>query len=114
LRAIQNSPNSDADNDLPDIDKLLSDIKQKNISASANNGFLDIDKLLLGIQQKTISASTKPDSGGIAGKADSRTRGSSPADSGCSTEGSIQGKYTVFLNLARASYLYNPRSDYTQ
>jgi hypothetical protein len=50
LRATQNSSNSNANDDLPDIDELLSGIKQKNISASANDGFLDIDELLLGIQ----------------------------------------------------------------
>jgi hypothetical protein len=106
LTAIQNSPNSDNDDYLPNIDKLLSGIKQKDIWASTNpncdddDGFLDIDKLLSGIQQKSTSASTKLDSGSIAGKVDNRTRGNSPVDSSCSTVGSTQGKYTIFLNLA--------------
>jgi hypothetical protein len=119
LRVTRNSLNSDADDDLLDIDELLLGIKQKNILASTNlnpndDGFLDIDELLLGIQQKTISASAKPDSGGIAGELDGRTQGGSPADSSCSTEGSIQGEHTELLNLARTSYLYDPRSDYTE
>jgi hypothetical protein len=106
LTATRNSPNSDDDDDLPDIDELLSGIKQKDIWASANpnrdddDGFLDIDELLSGIQQKSTSASAKPDSGGMAGKVDNGTRGDSPVDSSRSTVGSTQGEHTTFLNLA--------------
>jgi hypothetical protein len=54
LTATRNSPNSDDDNDLLEIDKLLSSIQQKSMPASAdpnddNDGFIDIDKLLSGI-----------------------------------------------------------------
>jgi hypothetical protein len=78
LTAIPNSLNSNDDDDLPDIDKLLSCIKQKDIFASTNlnrddNNFLNIDKFLLGIQQKSFSTSTKLDSGSIAEKVDNRT-----------------------------------------
>ncbi len=108
MTATRNSLNSgggDDDDDLPDIDELLSRIKQKDIWASANpnrdddNGFLDIDELLSGIQQKSISASAKPDSGGMARKVENRTQGDSPVDSSRSTVGSTQGEHTTFLNF---------------
>ena len=82
------------------IDELLLGTKQKNNSASADPnsndtvGFIDIDDFLSGIQRN-------------------RTRGGSSADSSRST-GSSQGEYTTSLNLARSSYLYDPRSDYTK
>ena len=96
MTAPPNSPNSDDDDDLLDINELLSRIKQKDISASANpncdddddDDFLDIDEFLLGIQQKSFSASAKLDSGGIAEKVDNGTRGDSPVDSSRSTVGS--------------------------
>ena len=50
----------------------------------------------------------------MARKVDNRTRGNSPIDSSRSTIGSTQGKHTTFLNLARTSSLYNPRSNYTK
>jgi hypothetical protein len=110
LTATRNFLNSDDDddddNDLPDIDKLLSRIKQKDISASADpnrdddNDFLNIDEFLSGIQQKIFSASVKLDSGGMAEKVDNGTRSDSPVDSSRSTMGSTQGKHTTFLNLA--------------
>ncbi len=120
MTATRNSPNSGDDDDLPDIDELLSCIKQKNISASANpnrdddDDFLDIDEFLSGIQQKSISASAKPDSGGMAEKVDNGTRGDSPVDSSRSTVGSAQGEHTAFLNLVRTSSSYDSRSDYTE
>ena len=57
MTATRNSPNSDDDDDLPDINELLSHIKQKDIWASANpnrdsnndDDFLNIDKFLSGI-----------------------------------------------------------------
>jgi hypothetical protein len=58
LTTTRNSLNSDNNDDLLDIDKLLLRIKQKDILASANlncdndddnNDFLNIDKFLLGI-----------------------------------------------------------------
>jgi hypothetical protein len=119
LTATRNSLNSN-DNDLLDIDKLLSRIKQKDILASANpnrdddDDFLDIDEFLLGIQQKSFSTSAKLDSNGIAEKVDNGTRGDSPVDSSCSTIGSTQGEHNAFLNLAGTSYLYYPRSNYTK
>jgi hypothetical protein len=79
LTATQNSPNSDDDDDLLDIDELLLHIKQKDIWVSANpncdddSSFLDIDELLSGIQQKSTSASAKPDSGSMTGKVDNGT-----------------------------------------
>jgi hypothetical protein len=81
---------------LPSIAELLSDIKP-NVSASVNSdsddddNFLDIDELLAGLQQKSVSTSSKPNSGNMAEKVDDETRGSSPADSTRSTEGSSQG-----------------------
>jgi hypothetical protein len=98
----------------------MSGIMQKNISATANpscddgDGIIDINKLLSGIQQKTMAASVNPNSGGMAGEVDGGTRGGSPADSCHSTEESIQGEHTAFLNLARTSYSYDPRPDYTK
>jgi hypothetical protein len=71
--------NSNADDDLPNIDKLLLHIKQKNISASANlnhdddDDFLNIDEFLSSIQQKSTLASAKPDSSSIAKKVDNGT-----------------------------------------
>ena len=120
MTATRNTPNSDDDDDLPDIDELLSRIKQKDIWASVNpnrdddDGFLDIDEFLSGIQQKSTSASAKPDSSGMAEKVDNGARGDSPVDSSCSTVGSTQGEHNAFLNLAGTSYSYYPRSDYTK
>jgi hypothetical protein len=119
LTATRNSLNSDNDDDLPNIDELFLGIMQ-NISASADpnsndgDGFVDIDELLSSMKQESISASAKPNSSGIAEKVDNRTRGSSPADSSRSTEGSSQGEHASFLNLAKTSYSYGPRSDYTK
>ena len=95
MTATRNSPNSNDSDNFPDIDALLSGIKQKDRSASANpnydddddNGFLDIDKLLAGLQQETTSASAKPDLGGMAGKVSDGTRGDSPANSSRLTVG---------------------------
>jgi hypothetical protein len=56
----------------------------------------------------------KLDSSGMAEKVDNGTRGDSPVDSSYSTVGSTQGKHNAFLNLARTSYLYYPRSNYTK
>ena len=56
LTVTRNSANSDDYNDLPDINKLLSGIIQKNSPASADpnsdddDGFIDIDDFLSDIQ----------------------------------------------------------------
>jgi hypothetical protein len=69
---------------------------QKNDSARADpgsgddDGFVDIDELLSGMKQESI------DSGSMAERVDSGTRGGSPADSTRSTEGSSQGEHLRF------------------
>jgi hypothetical protein len=101
LIAIQNSLNSNDDDDLPAIAELLSGVMLNNVLASTNSncddddGFLDIDELLTSLQQKSISASTKLNSGGLAEKVDDGTQGSSPVDSSYSTRRSTQGKHIV-------------------
>jgi hypothetical protein len=116
LTATRDSPNSDDNNGFPEIDELLSCIRQKSMLASAgpngydDDGFIDIDKLLSGIQQKNVPARTDLNSGSIAKMVNNRTRGSSLTDSSCSMARSSQGEYTAFLTLTRASYLYDPRS----
>jgi hypothetical protein len=128
LTATRNSPNSDDDDDdydFPEIDELLSGIRQKSIPASADpsggggddddgDGFIDIDELLSGMQQKSVPASADPNSGSMAELVDSGTRGGSPTDSSRSTAGSSRGEHTAFLTLTRTSYSYDPRSDYTE
>jgi len=98
LTATRNPPNSDDDDDFPDIDELLSGMKQKNNLASAdpnsdnnndNDDFPDIDELLSGMKQKSVPASAKSNDGNMAEKVDNGTRGDSP-DSSRSTEGSTQ------------------------
>lgn len=121
LTTIRYSPDRD-DDDFPDIDELLSGMKQKNNSASAdpnshdNNDddeFPDINELLSGIKQKSVQASAKPNHGSMAGKVDNGSRGGSPHSSR-SKEKSTQSKHTKFLALARTSYSYDPRSNYTE
>lgn len=77
-------------------------------NSGGDDGFVDIDEFLSGIRQESIN------SGSMAEKVDSRTRSGSPRDSICSTEESSQGEHLAIPNLARASYLYDPRSDYAE
>lgn len=94
LTATRNPLDSDEDNDLPDIDELLSGMMQKNNSAGADpNGgddhdFIDIDYFLPGIQRKCMPASANPNVGGMPEMVDNRTRGGSRPDSSRSTAGS--------------------------
>lgn len=99
--ATQNPLGSDDDDDFPEIDELLSGMKQQNHLASAdpngdnnnnNDDFPNIDKLLSGIRQKSVLASTKPHHSKIAEKIDNGNRHDSPLDSSRSTEGSTSGK----------------------
>ena len=76
-----------------------------------DHGFIDLDALLL---DKSVPGSKDPNSGSMAEMVHNRTRGSSPTNCSRSTAGSSQGEYTAFLTLARTSYLYDPRSDYTK
>ncbi|KAH9205202.1 hypothetical protein DL95DRAFT_470777 [Leptodontidium sp. 2 PMI_412] len=92
----QTSPDSDNDDDVPSIEKLLSGKWQKNSSASAepngvdDDGFVDIDDVLSSTQPKSMLASANLNSGGIAVLVDNGSRGGSPADSSCSDVGSSQ------------------------
>ncbi|CAG8978009.1 hypothetical protein HYALB_00000679 [Hymenoscyphus albidus] len=89
---------SNDDDDFPEIDELLSGMKQQNHLASAdpnsdnNNNdddFPDIDELLSGIRQKSVLASAKPNHSKIAEKINNRDRRDGPLNSSCS-EGSTQ------------------------
>ena len=118
----RNSPTSDDKEDFPEIDELLSGIRQKSILASADpnsddndeDGFIDIDELLSSMQQKSVPASAPSNSGEMGKMVDNGNRGGSPPDSSRSTIGSSQGERTSFLSMARTSYSYDPRSDYAE
>ena len=86
----QNSPNSDDDDDLPEIDELFSGMRQERMQASDDDddGFIDIDELLSRMQQKSVPARADLNSAGMAEMVDNGTRGGSPTDSSRCTAGS--------------------------
>jgi len=105
LTATQNPLSSD-DDDLPEIDELLSSIQQKSILASADpnddnddDGFIDIDELLSGMQPENVPGSLDLNSASIAEIAENRIRGGTPTDSSYSMAGSSRGEYTAFFPL---------------
>jgi hypothetical protein len=80
LTVTRNLPNSNDDDDFPEINELWLGIRQKSMPASADpNG----------------------DDNGIAEMVDNGTRDGSPTDSTRSTVGSSRGEHTTFPTLAR-------------
>jgi hypothetical protein len=84
------------------------DLVRADSDSGDDNGFIDIDELLSGVKQESIN------SGSIAEKVDSGTRGGSLANSTRLTEGSSQGEHPAFPYLARTTYSSDPRSNYAK
>ncbi len=103
--ATQNSPNSDNDNDFPEIDELLLGIRQKSMLASTDrngdndDGYINIDELLSGMLQKSVPTSADLTSAAMAEMVKNGTRGGSPTDSSRSMAGSSQGEHAAFCSL---------------
>ncbi|CAG8979289.1 hypothetical protein HYALB_00012672 [Hymenoscyphus albidus] len=89
LTATQNP----LDSELLLVMKQKSNLSSTDPSCDDNNDnddFPDIDELLSSMKQKSVPASARPNHGNTAEKVDNGTRRDSPLDSSCSTEGTTQ------------------------